>query len=261
MKLSDTLEGKRLVNLLKRDVYLSWQSILIKSAALSAVIIVLTVINNMGRNPGFSHLINFALILFLVGYVITAKAFIDMHSKSRAYEWFMLPASILEKFIVRLTITSIGWSVLFLAIYALSSLAGEGLNVLIFGYRHTLLFNPFAFSALKVVLLYLITQSVFLFGAAYFKSGHFVKTSLSIILFVVIIAALAVFIGRIFFFQYYEEIVKPIYLNWENLQYDLYPLLKAVSKVCKVAYYVLFAPFFWFLAYLRIKEKEVKNGV
>lgn len=268
MKLNNILKGHRLFNLFKHDLYLSWRSILVKSAALSATIIALTVLNNIGRNPGFSHLATFAVILFFVGYIFTAKAFIDMHSKDRAYEWFMIPASILEKFTVRLFITSVGWSVLFLVIYSFSSLAGEGLNLLIFGYRHLNLFNPFAVSTLKAVLHYLITQSVFLFGAAYFRKSHFVKTSLSIILFVIFIAVLSVFIGRIFFFQYYREIIKPgnnfnlsMYYGWDNFGYGFRSFLKTCAVIGKIVYYTLFAPFFWLLAYLRITEKEVKNGV
>jgi len=268
MKLNNTLQGKRLFNLIRRDIYLNGRSIFITSITLSAVIVVLTVLNNIGNNSGFSHFNNFAMILFFAGYIITAMAFLDMHSKNRAYEWFMIPASIPEKFIAQLIITSAGWSVLFLVNYTLSSLAGEGFNLLIFGYRHAHLFNPFAVSTLTAVLHYLITQSVFLFGAAYFRKSHFVKTSLSIILFVIFIAVLSVFIGRIFFFQYYKEIIKPgnnfnlsMYYGWDNFGYGFRSFLKTGAVIGKIVYYTLFAPFFWLLAYLRITEKEVKNGV
>ncbi|NOY08341.1 MAG: hypothetical protein GXP33_05830 [Spirochaetes bacterium] len=267
MKLNNTLKTERILMLLKHDTFLSSKSILISFITLSAVTIVLPILAVITGDSEFSHLVNFSLILFIFGYVITAKSFTDMHSKERAYEWFMLPASMLEKFTAKLLISSIGWAFLFLIVYTLSALAGEGINSLIFNYRHTF-FNPFDADTWFVILQYLITQSVFLFGAAYFKKNHFIKTILSLLTFVISIAIIAGLLGRIFFFQYFNEIIKPdgrfnsaFNFSWDAFALHITNLMRILAVSGKIVYYALFAPFFWLLTYFRITEKEVKNGV
>ena len=267
MKLNNTLKTERILMLLKHDIFLSGKSILITFITLSAATIVLTILAVIAGNPEFSHLANFSVILFIFGYVITAKSFTDMHSKERAYEWFMLPASMLEKLTAKLLITSIGWAFLFLIVYTLSALAGESLNSLIFNYRHTF-FNPFDKNTWFVILQYLITQSVFLFGAAYFKKNHFIKTILSLLTFFIFIVIIAGLLGRIFFFQYFNEIIRSdghfssaFNFSWDAFALHLTNIMRILDASGKIVYYALFAPFFWLLTYFRITEKEVKNGV
>jgi len=265
-KFSDLLSLKRLGFLIKRDVFLGGRSLIITFITLFLIVVVLSMLNNLSRHSGFSHLSNFSGILFIAGYGITAGAFRDIHSKVRAYEWFMLPASLFEKFLARLIITSIGWAGLFIVLYGLASLLGESLNLAIFGYRHTL-FNPLDGRVFYITLQYLITQSVFLFGAVYFKKNHFIKTLLGILLVGIGFVVVLLFVWRIFFWGYLpggiggSERRFIMELDWSTWGQRINETVKIVWIVLRVAYYVLFAPFFWLLTYFRIAETEVRDGV
>lgn len=265
--LARIFSSRRLLFLIRRDVFLSGRSIVIISITLFLVIVVISIINNFSRHSGFSHFLNFSVTLFIAGYIMAARAFIDIHDKSRAYEWFMLPASILEKFLTRLIITSLGWAVLFTIIYSVASLFGETMNLIIFGYRHVL-FNPFSERVLLAVLQYLITQSVFLFGAVYFRKNHFIKTLLAILIVGIGFLLVCLLVWRIFFSSYFPWLFNgngyeglTMSLDWESFVYEGEKILNAFGRVIRVVYYLLFAPFFWLLSYLRITETEVKNGV
>ncbi len=257
----------RLRFLIVRDVFLSGRSMIITSVTLFLVIVVISILNNLSRHSGFSHFSNFLLILIIAGYVISAKAFIDIHSKSRAYEWFMLPASLFEKFVARLIITSVGWAVLFTVLYSLASVTGESLNLVLFGYRHDL-FNPFSKDVFFVILHYLITQSVFLFGAVYFRKNHFIKTVLSILLVGIGFVLVSLLIWRVFFVGYFPSLFTGdgaehwgMGFNWVSFNYKIEGVVKAVWVMIRIVYYVFFAPFFWLLSCIRLAETEVRNGV
>ena len=270
-KMSEILKANRIKALLERDIFLSTRSIVVTSITLGLLVIAITFVNNISINTGYSTLSTFATFFVFVGFAVTARSFSDMHSKERAYEWFMLPASILEKFLSKLLFTTVGWTLLFLAVYSISSLLGEVLGILAFGHRHPF-FNPLHPDVWRVVLDYCIIQSVFLFGAAYFKRNNLVKTVLAVVLFFSVFAILLFLAGRFFFYGFFTDFVYHngsgqyrFFFDWNTLPAGinrrLVDILRVVYTAVKFIYYALLAPLFWFFTYLRITGKEVRNGV
>jgi hypothetical protein len=228
------------------------------------VLLLLSILSVAGANTWNFHQTFFPLVLFWGGYIVTSMAFTEIHRAPRNYFYLTLPASPLEKYVSKLFLTSVGYILGALAGYFLFSLLVTGINFLLF--RITLpVFNPFQADVWLSVRTYFVTQSLFMFGALFFKKTHFIKTVLSIITFFFVLTFIMGIVFSIVFFDYIQtgmigKFHFSIPFSGQIFQ-QFAPWGNVLSTIFSILFWVLLAPFFWVLGYLRLKESEARDGV
>lgn len=244
----------RLFNLVKIEVITSYRTLLLGAGAMIGVLLFLSLFAVRSNFPENFHDIFYPLVLFFAGYIFTSTAFKELHQYPRNYSYLTLPASILEKFLTKLLLTSAGFIVVSLIGYFVFSAMAAVLANVVF-HRSFPLFNPFNESVWIVVRVYFITQSIFLFGSVYFKSHSLLKVLLSSFLLSIFISLLFSFAFRIVFYGYsMDELIFSVD-GYEF--YQMEPLGRTIAAISKVIFYYILAPYFWVLTFLRLKETEV----
>lgn len=208
------------------------------------------------------HTIVFDLYLFLGGAIITSQSFRDIHAPETAMNWLTVPASKLEKLLVLLWFTSLGYALFLIVFFTLASPVVEGVLRLIFG-RNNLFFKPFHVDHLQSIAGYLLVQSIFFLGSAYFKSHRFIKTFLALCLVTSGLLLFTLLAVRVVFFDFFAGFV-PTPQGLEQLRLALaktWPGLRTYAGVIRVAgHFILWCVLplsCWWIAYLRLGEVEV----
>ena len=264
--MNDTFSTRRLQHLLRGDFITGYRSLLGISAAVAGVILVAAMLAPAGHafgadfhdGPRF-HRALFTAALFVWGIIASSRAFGPLHDKTRNEAWLLLPASALEKTLARLLAVTVGLVAWLLVFSTAVSVVVESLNLLFVGKRHAF-FDPFDPIVWERVSLYIVLQSLYFLGGAWFRRAHFVKTTFAITLATIGLAALAVITARIAF----DDLPMHVSLHIRNLSYVLtaepYWYSGAVDTVLS-AVKVLLPLACWCIAWLRIAETQVSDGV
>lgn len=244
---------KRLTLLVVRNIVLNSKYLLGFLAAPIAAITTMSLLNTW-TSGGYFDTIHFTMqsqaFLLTFGIIITATAFKELHSKKRGWFYLMLPANPLEKLLSHWLITSIGYAVVASISYVLASIVASSLNWMLFGSKFFIL-NPFTPQFLELLLHYCIIQSLFFFGAIYFKRNSLIKTLLSVFLIAIILIIIMAITIK---FLYFDGSITASMIDSENVHL-IYN--RNIEMVLKVMYYALMAPFFLTASYFRLIEKEV----
>jgi hypothetical protein len=199
----------------------------------------------------------FAGTLVLWGLIATSRVFRDLHDKTRNEAYLLLPASILEKTLARLLSVTLIFILSLLVLTFVLSLAIEAFNGL-FARQNNALFNPFDAQVWKAIVQYLVIQSYFFLGAAWFRRTQFIKTLLAIIvafasLCFIVLASMRIFLG---------------YYWWNNIgaaaeALDLMfgSFVDGVLAIAQLVNFVVIPAVCWYTAYLRVRETQVSDGV
>ena len=189
----------------------------------------------------------FPLVLFFGGLLLSSTLFPDLHDKPRAHVYLTLPISMLERWAVRLLVSTIGYAAAALVGYFLVTLLGSGVSQLIWG-RSIAIFVPDA-DAWRAVLAYLVTSSLFLFAAVYFRRWHAFKVLLALAatsLALVLLAAGLAWLLASGDLDVFEQLVT-----------GSSAFAEAVELAAKVFFWGIMGPLFWFLTYRRLSRAEV----
>ena len=193
--------------------------------------------------PIFSdHEMNFVVILFVFGAMYAGGTFNANRSKSGITEYLMIPASTLEKFLSEVLLT-IGFSLILFILYWFYAF----LINLVLSNTVDAFFIPFNLdlSYYGLVLIgYLFMLGLFQFGAITFRQMPFLKVLLWTLPFFVIVFVLMTLSSL-----------------GENsmIGYDEYTLRSLiVTPIVQYKFYlsIPMGLMFWFLTYLKLKEKE-----
>ena len=270
MKIDNYLNGKRLILLIKKDLFIEKRLIAIITITISLLIIIASFFSSISRNNPNFHLSFYTFLLYSIGIVISSKIFSEMHSIKKNHFWYMLPASDLEKTVSRFTISAIIWPITLMILYSIISIIMRFTNEAALGYSNNPLF-PTDPEVWVNIGNYILIQSIFLYGAAFFKKHQLIKIGLSILLFlgflsVIMMIILHSFIGQksanFGFHQFYQwgnnySQFFRFYIDSENIQ-NVFIIIK---KFIKIFYFFIMAPLFWSLTYLKVKHNEASNGV
>jgi hypothetical protein len=197
------------------------------------------------------------MFLLVWGATVASRAFRELHDRTRNESFLLLPASALEKTLARLLLITVGFFVYLLVFATAVSLLSETLNLLAFGERNEF-FQPFDRRIGLLIGHYIVLQSLFFLGAAWFRRAHFWKTALAIIAILFAYFALAAVLGFLLFRSY---------VDGYGMTFDggvflaSIPLLDFGANAAKFAYYFVLPPFCWFVAWLRVRETQVSYGV
>lgn len=253
--MNDVFSRQRLWLLIRGDLIAGYRTLLVASGALAGIILVAAFAHG-GVLPGGSFYHGcFGFALFVWGLVASSRAFRPLHDRTRNEAWLLVPASALEKTLARLLAVTIGLVAYLLVFVGLVSVVVEVLNLLLFG-RRIALFDPFDESVRNLVFVYVILQSFYFLGGAWFRRAHFVKTTLALTLAIAGFAGFAAVTVRIVFADYRLDIGDSLFVldrlggahpSGIGAVFALTALL--VSIAC------------WSIAWLRVREAQVSDGV
>ncbi|MFA7125243.1 MAG: hypothetical protein WC129_04370 [Sphaerochaetaceae bacterium] len=256
----------RFLHVLNKELHDSRKGFIIYGITIFLVMFVVEVIAAIvSRFTGSGHIEIyeglFPGFLFLGGFITTSVMFSDdMFSKRGQHAWMMLPASSLEKFLSKALLSAFAYPIALVLVFAGASAFTELFTLITVG-DHFVMFNPLQAETWKMVLHFLVIQSVFLLGATYFRSVHFIKTVLAVGLIVTVAGLFAALIARIAFAPYLQGFFSPKAFHLSADINDLMKTTQGLSIVVDIVYWALLAPFCWFTAYLRVKEVQATDAI
>lgn len=124
----------------------------------------------------------FTVLVTYGGYAFSSTMFNELNAPGTDTQFLTLPASTLEKLTAAWMVSYAAYTAVgVLAIYILSLMVGEDVS------------SASTMTGLSDFYIYTITQSIFLFGAAYFKANNFLSTLVAML--VVALGTSLLFIG------------------------------------------------------------------
>lgn len=250
----------RFVNMIKRHYVLTFKGLIIAFSAIVGVIAVVGTLSSFGRASFHFEMFTglFYFLIFTVGYILTSTIFHEMHRPERSVYYLTLPSSNFEKLLTGWLASTIFYLVMSLAAYyiayVLASLFALAMFEVPFEIR-----SIFEADFFKVCLVYIITQSIFFFGAVYFKGYNFLKTILALFVLFLFWSAYQSLLGSVAF----REVFFAVLTHGDNVENVITaPGLedyteKVLVPILKVGFYYVMPIFFLGLSYVRIKEREV----
>jgi hypothetical protein len=260
--MSEQLSTRRLAALLRNEVVGIYRSSLIGSAAIAGLMLLSAVYrspNGLTDPPLYN--VWFAGMLVAWGTIASSFAFSALHNRGANISYLLLPASALEKTLAPLLVTTVALVAYLLLFISLVSFVIETFNGLVLGTTNGM-FHPFDGSVWFIIPQYLVVQSWFFLGAAWFRKAHFIKTLLAIVvasLLLVFLSVLASWVAGSTTFTATGDYVQTDPRAW--LLPATPTLAAAVNVVLVIAWFVALPVFCWYVAWLRVKETQVSHGV
>jgi len=260
--MNEYFNPERFLLLVRREEFMRLHSLVFSALAIAGSVAVLLLLT--GFQAGGPEYMNtlFLMFLFAGGALNSAGAFRNMHSRDTCHDWLMLPASTEEKFLSRLLVSSVGWWVYINLVFFTGVLVGEFLRFLVIG-EFRALFNPLSPFLLRSVLHYIILQSLFFAGGAWFRRHQFIKSVLFLSLLGISLGLFSLIAARIIFGSYFHEAFSfdmSIHVG-DRFFGNTLETGELILRIVKTLYLWLTAPFCWLIAYLRVREAEVKNAL
>ena len=183
-------------------------------------------------------IMSFAFVIFqYTGYAFTSTMFNELNSAGSSPQFYTLPATNFEKLTAAWLISYVCYTVVgLIALYVLNLLSGMSTGWF------------FSIDTFNKLWTYTIFQSIFLFGAVYFKANNFLST-------IVAILGALISLGLIFLL-----ITKLVPAGFEGWSFKI-PTTLFMSSTSHIVSSIVFtlvvsALFIWF-AYLRLKNRQI----
>ena len=242
---SNVFSVARAWHALRADLGQQSRAVLVGAGAVAAVILIASVFSP--EPAGDFHATFFPLALVAGGLLFTSTLFAELPDKPRAHAYLTLPISTLERWAVRMLLSTVGYAVVALVGYFLVILLGAGISQLIRGQAQPV-FAP-SVDDWRAVLAYLVTSSLFLFGAVYFRRWNALKVILSLAGLFLGLALIAAGVAWLLFFEFTG--------NFDPVLASAPQVVEAIEAGAKIFFWGILGPLFWFLTWLRLSETEV----
>jgi hypothetical protein len=251
--MNEQLSLRRLVLLLRTELLRNQRTWLIAAGTAALVALLLSSLGALDGDVGGAGFYPavFIAALFALGTLVTSQAFAELHGRATNTAFLMLPASALEKTLVRLLLTTVGIIFCLLVLTTVLSWAIEGINTVAFGVRREL-FVPWDRLAWTMLPHYLVVHGLFFLGAAWFRKLHYIKTVGAVLLIWFGLSTLVVSIAWV--------AGQPI-LGGELRIGNFDTPLVWLTQIAKIVYYFALPVFCWFVAWLRVSETQVSHGI
>lgn len=228
----------RVLQLISNDI---WQQKIV--VLIVALLIALICTVQLAYKPSNIDASFYFFLLYVIGFIATGSVFNELHDRQKAYKYLLLPASSLEKFLAKWLLTAIIYPLALLFLLYSLSLLNFILNTLLGlpgpSYTYMTIFNGDLWLG---ICKYIILQAVVLLGAVSFKKYALLKTALVVISFFMLIGALF-WVLTWFFMPHFaldESLVRASLQGWHFI------------------FWVLLAPFCWYVTYLKLAEYELR---
>lgn len=262
---------QRLLQLIHKEWIENRRMYLMSALALFAILAVVVGfwLSSSGDNYRQDGLLGIGLFgLFFSGTIFASTAFNMLNSKEKGTYWLSFPASHLEKLLCVIFFNVIVFSIVYFVCFIILKFFAES-------YIHQLVAkNPSKYDyeltkwkgknnfgqAFPIFIFgFYILQSIFLLGAVTLKRFAFVGTAVVVI---------AVFFAWLFLTN---KLVGTLYTNdnfnfsLNNIKerfasvdtYKIYKLDPVLQNIFEVLLKYCLIPFFWFVTWLKLKEKEI----
>lgn len=255
MKTNNILDLRRLYYLVRRQILSSSKIWLIGFGAVAGSLLLITLLSALPQPAETRDLSGlYYVVLFLGGYVFTSQVFSELHTPQRSIQFLSLPVSTTERLLSAWLITAV--------IFPLAAVLGMALVVLLANLISLLAFGVGPFEQVfheaswTVVKVYVVTQSVFLLGAAYFRKNNFLKTVLALFVIsmafqLVIVASAGLILSPLSDGAGFQMQAQHLTPNLEAL------VLQYIPNAAKILFWYLWTPFFLVTTWFSLKEREV----
>ena len=255
MKTNQIIQFNRLGLLLRRQVFSNGKSIGIAFGAITGMMLVITLLiayfNPVALNN--LHYLYFTA-LFIGGYIFSSNVYNELHQIQKSYSYLTLPVSTTERLLSGWIISGLLFPVVSLAAIAIVVILSGLVISLITGSipAQDLIYH----NSLSLIKTYVITQTIFLLGAVYFRKNNFLKTLLALFLFMVLINLYTGLVGWMLFGSFTQQggmIVDETMVSqpMEKLFTTHFP------NIASFVFNWLFGPFFLVTTWFGIKERQV----
>jgi hypothetical protein len=246
----------RFMHLFREETFSGHRMTLIVASVVFVFLAINAAIMAEGQDFVNFHQVWYSMILLGSGFYFTSNSFNELNQKEQRMQYLSLPSSIFEKLTMKLLITSLGYVILFTALYWVFAQVADVIAAY-FNYSF-LPFNPVAPFYLFMIKLYLVIQSIFILGAIAFNRFAFFKTLFALFLLVLVFGVIMWIIFRILFAEYFDGVFTPVDnvqvipgKNFQNfIEFTAWPVLQHI-------FWFVLAPLFWVVAYFKLKEREV----
>lgn len=253
--------------LMKKEILGSYRPMLTVFGASALLVLIVSFISSaVFQGEGRLHYGMFYFLLFAIGPILSSMAFLSVHKKERNMEYLMIPASTFEKFLAKYLSVTVLFIAALIIFSTLTGLISEGLNTLLVK-RHHQLFHPVDKNMWRSVLHYLVIQSVFFLGGAYFRRIPYVQTLLVLWL----LSFVFMILGFVFMGVVAKTFVENASMmsgggqtlfNQPGMFLDyMGPYGKAVRVIIGICWYGVLGPVSLFISWLRLREAQVQYGI
>lgn len=253
-----TLQPRRTWLLMRNDVSVARTPGIMLAAASGATLVLYVLTAWGGGSPGF-HQPVYPILLIILGYILSSFAFSEIHDARTGAYALSSPGSTMEKYVARVLLTSVGWTVAATLAYMATTALGAGIAQLIFGESHGV-FVPAGRAVWELIGGYLVSQSIFVFGSIYFKKAAFLKTVLA--------ATIISIIFGVFFIVAFRAVYWNAFAGFWPTEAEMNSVMEAArpfaewigragARISDVVSWVVVPAFFWGVGYVRLRETEV----
>ncbi len=244
----------RVYLLIRNTIVLNRATILIISAALTALLFLVSLFDASDNCSLNFHRNLYLAIFFPGGIFLTSRIFKGLHDPVKGISWLLLPASVLEKTLSQILLSTLIYITISMMSYMVFSMISEGLNRVVFNRCHSI-FNPFDPVIVKSMLTYITIQSPFLVGAIYFQKHSLSKTILSLFGFLLMIGlGIGIAVRLIFGEQLSGFDFQVLFYSSEHNDFTSFSL--GLIFAAKVFFWFVVPTVSWAICYFRIKETE-----
>ncbi len=255
MKQNNIFSIRRLYLLIRRYVLSNTSGLFIAFGGLAGTLMVISLLVAYFNPANLPGLIPFYLsIMFIGGYIFTSNIFSELDYPRRAHHYLTLPVSVTERLGSAWIVTGILYPLLaFLSIGLIVFVANLIMN---FAFDLQPFQGVFSQTGLNAIRTYLVTQSVFLLGAAYFRKNNFLKTLLAMFVVGMVLAVITGLFGWMLLSPYVpggEFSIGP-----GNLSAGMESLfMNTIPATARILFNYLAVPFFLAVTWFTLKEREV----
>jgi hypothetical protein len=236
---------------MRADVLRNYRSWLVTTGTAAMVALAISLFTAYDRDVGNEfYFVFFSVALFGLGPLVTSQVFADMHGRATNTALLLLPASALEKTLSRLLLMTVGYVVYLAVLTMVLSWVLESINAVVFGVSREL-YTPLE-GAWVILPHYLVVQSLFFLGAAWFRKLNYIKTIGSLLLIACGLGAVLVGVALVIRAGYLDDGFR---INDFDTPFD------ALTNIASIAYYFALPAFCWFVAWLRVTEAQVSHGI
>jgi hypothetical protein len=249
MKTNNFFDLKRALLLLKRIMFINKKSIILGLSIYLGIAVLYTLLFiYQAYFNNFTIIYSSFIFMFIWGLIFTIHINKEIYKPASASLFLTLPASHFERLLLTWLVSSVLYTAVFtLIIYFVVYLSA---------FLTTLTSNapeyiPVFSDILKISLYYFVIQTVYFFGSIFFKKGHFIKTSLAIIILITAVVLLMVLV--------YNLVIGNIWsggIGYLPGTSEVHPDIFKFGFINIITFYV--TPLLLLTAtYFRIKEKQI----
>lgn len=259
---------KRLGLSVNRTVRLGWRDMLTSSAAVGGIYVLISMfVAYEGTSLPWLEALYYPF-LFIAGAIGASTAFREFSHKDKNLQSLILPNSSVERFLEKWLVFTPAFVVGSILFTVITSIVANLLGLLLFN-NSVGIFNPLQIEVWKVLPYFLVFQSIFYLGSAWFRKAAFFKVILSLFGLNTIFSILGFFLMFLFIRPYAQD---GSFFNHPGSEFHIQagqintqlPQLQGAAEfywgLLKVLFWTVL-PISYIISWFRLKEREVSHGI